>query len=70
MNNVLEDVDDLEDMLREEIAFWQVFIQQYKKEGESVVPSRAIEALSLAEEKLSFYQNRYGESINHKLFLH
>ena len=70
MNSVLVGADDLENSLHEEVIFWQEFIQRYQNEGISVVPSRAIEALRLAEQKLSFYRSRHIKNTNYKLHIH
>jgi len=64
MSHALEIRGDLEYTLREEITFWQLYIQHCQIQKRNLVLPRAEAALKQAEQKLSLYLSRLSNKDN------
>ena len=59
-----------EQRLCEEIAFWREYIEQCKRSGNGSVPSRSLDALELAEQKLLRLQTTQDNGDGTKCRMH
>ena len=55
---------DLETRFREEIMFWQEYIQLCQSQERTLVLPRAEDSLKQAEQKLSLYRSRQAKTNN------